>query len=175
MLYRLENYTPKVPEAGRYFVADNATVLGRVTLAEDVGIWFNAVVRGDVEDIHIGARTNIQDNSVLHADAGSPLIIGEGVTVGHQAMLHGCTIGNNSLIGIKAVVLNGATIGRNCIIGANALIAEGKEIPDNSLVMGAPGRVKRELTAEEIEGLRHSAEHYVDNFKRYLKSFEALK
>lgn len=175
MLYRLEGYTPKVPEPGRFFVADNATVLGRVTLSEDVGIWFNAVVRGDVEDLHIGARTNIQDNSVLHADEGYPLNIGEGVTVGHQAMLHGCTIGDNSLIGIKAVVLNGARIGRNCIIGANALIAEGKEIPDNSLVMGSPGRVKREVTDVEVAGLLESSNHYVKNFKRYLKSLEALK
>lgn len=175
MLYRLEDYTPKVPEPGRYFIANNATVLGRVTLGEDVGIWFNAVVRGDVEDLTIGARTNIQDNCVLHADAGSPLHIGEGVTVGHQATVHGCTVGDNSLIGIQAVVLNGATIGRNCIVGANALIAEGKEIPDNSLVVGSPGRVKRELTTEEIEGLRHSAMHYVNNFRRYLKTFAALK
>lgn len=175
MLYQLEEYAPKVPKAGHYFVADNATVLGRVTLGEDVGIWFNAVLRGDVEDLTIGSRTNIQDNCVLHADAGYPLVLGEGVTVGHQAMLHGCTIGDNSLIGIKAVVLNGARIGRNCIIGANALIAEGKEIPDNSLVMGSPGRVKRQVTEEEVEGLRWSSDHYVENFKRYLTSFEALK
>lgn len=175
MLYKLEGYTPKVPKPGHFFVAENATVLGRVTLGEDVGIWFNAVVRGDVEDLHIGARTNIQDNSVLHADEGYPLNIGEGVTVGHQAMLHGCTIGDNSLIGIKAVVLNGAKIGRNCIIGANALIAEGKEIPDNSLVMGSPGRVKREVTDVEVAGLLESSNHYVKNFKRYLKSLEGLK
>jgi len=175
MLYRLEQHTPQLPAPGHYFVADNATVLGRVTLGEDAGIWFNAVVRGDVEDIVMGARTNIQDNCVLHADAGSPLHIGAGVTVGHQATVHGCTVGDNSLIGIQAVVLNGARIGRNCIIGANALIAEGKEIPNNSLVMGAPGRVKRELTPEEIAGLQHSATHYVNNFKRYLSAFEALK
>src|SRR5699024_10352553 len=136
MLYELEDYTPSVPASGNFFVAANATVLGRVTLGEVVGIWFNAVLRGDVEDLFIGARTNIQDGCVVHADAGFPARIGAGVTVGHQAMLHGCTIGDNSLIGIKAVVLNGARIGRNCIIGANTLIAEGKEIPDNSLVMG---------------------------------------
>ncbi len=175
MLYRLENHEPQVPEAGRYFIADNATVLGRVVLHEDVGIWFNAVLRGDVDDIVIGARSNIQDNSVLHTDEGYRLTVGEGVTVGHQAMLHGCTVGDNSLIGIKAVVLNGATIGRNCLIGANALIPEGKTIPDNSLVIGAPGRVKRELTEEEINGLRLSSEHYVDNFKRYLASFEPVR
>lgn len=175
MLYRLEEYVPRLPDSGDYFVADNATVLGRVTLGEATGIWFNAVLRGDVDDIVIGARTNIQDGAVIHADEGYPACVGEGVTVGHQAMIHGCTIGYNSLIGIKAVVLNGATIGRNCIIGANALIPEGKEIPDNSLVMGAPGRVKREVTDEEIEGLRWSADHYVENFKRYLSDFEALK
>lgn len=175
MLYRLEQDSPRVPAAGDYFVADNATVLGRVTLERDVSIWFNAVLRGDTEDLFIGTGSNIQDNSVVHADAGYPLQVGAGVTVGHQAMLHGCTIGDNSLIGIKAVILNGATIGRNCIIGANALIAEGKHIPDNSLVMGSPGRVKREVTAAEVEGLRHSAEHYVHNFKRYLRAFEALK
>jgi len=175
MLYRLEQYTPDTPPAGRFFVADNATVVGRVTLGEDVGIWFNAVVRGDVEDLHIGARTNIQDGCVLHADAGYQLDIGVGVTVGHQAMLHGCTIGANSLIGIKAVVLNGARIGRNCIIGANALIAEGKHIPDNSLVLGSPGRVKREVTAEEIEHLQWSSDHYVENFKYFQRSCEALR
>lgn len=175
MLYRLEKYSPRVPEAGHYFVAGNATVAGRVVLGEDVGIWFNAVLRGDVEDIVIGARSNIQDGTVIHADAGYPTRVGEGVTIGHQAMVHGCVVGNNSLIGMKAVILTGATIGRNCIIGANALIAEGKHIPDNSLVVGSPGRVKRQVTNEEIEHLRWSADHYVDNFKRYLNDFEALK
>lgn len=175
MLYRLEGCTPRVPEAGRYFIADNATVLGRVVLGEDVGIWFNAVLRGDVDELFIGARSNIQDNTVMHADEGLPVHVGEGVTVGHQAMIHGCTIGDNSLVGIKAVVLNGARIGRNCIIGANTLIPEGKEIPDNSLVMGSPGRVKRQVSEDEVGHLRWSADHYVENFKRYLRSFEAVK
>lgn len=174
MLYRLEDHRPQVPDNGRYFVADNATVLGRVTLEEDVNIWFNAVLRGDRDEIIVGARSNIQDGSVLHTNVGYALTIGEDVTVGHHAIVHGCTIGANSLIGIKAVILNGATIGRNCLIGAGALIPEGKTIPDNSLVIGAPGRVKRELSAEEIEGLRQSAAHYVENSHRYMKDFEAL-
>jgi len=174
MLYCLEDNQPTVPEAGRYFVADNATVLGRVHLAIDTSIWFNAVLRGDADDIVVGAGSNIQDASVLHTDPGYPLTVGEGVTVGHQAMLHGCTIGDNSLIGIKAVVLNGAHIGRNCLIGAGALVPEGKTIPDNSLVMGVPGRVKRELNDDEIAGLHEASSHYIDNFKRYLKSFNAL-
>lgn len=171
MLYQLEEIHPRTPADGEYFVAENATVLGRVTLERNSSIWFNAVLRGDQDDITIGEGSNIQDGSVLHTDPGYKLRVGCGVTVGHQAMLHGCTIGDNSLIGIKAVVLNGATIGRNCLIGAGALIPEGKAIPDNSLVIGVPGRVKRDLTSEEIQGLTASARHYVDNFKRFLASF----
>lgn len=174
MLYRLDDQTPITPESGVYFVADNATVLGRVRLAHEASVWFNAVLRGDNEEIAIGEGSNVQDGSVLHTDPGYPLRVGAGVTVGHQAMLHGCTVGDHSLIGIKAVVLNGATIGRNCLIGAGALIPEGKTIPDNSLVMGAPGRVKRELGKEEIERMKGGSARYVENFKRYLKSFEAL-
>lgn len=175
MLYRLEQHRPRTPESGRYFVADNATVLGRVVLGEDVNIWFNAVLRGDVEDIVIGARSNVQDNCLVHADKGFPARVGEGVTVGHQATVHGCSIGDNSLIGIQAAVLNGASIGRNCIIGAHALIPEGKQIPDNSLVVGAPGRVKRAVTDKEINGIRLSSEHYINNFMRYKRSFEAVE
>jgi len=174
MLYRLDNDTPSTPGADEYFVADNATVLGRVRLAVDSSVWFNAVLRGDNDDIVIGRGSNIQDGCVLHTDPGYTLTVGEDVTVGHQAMLHGCTIGDNSLIGIKAVVLNGATIGRNCLIGAGALIAEGKTIPDNSMVIGVPGRVKRELSAEEVEGLTRSAQRYVANYKRFLKGLVAV-
>ncbi len=174
MLYRLEENRPQTPAAGAYFVAANATVLGRVRLARDVGIWFNAVLRGDNDAIVIGEGSNIQDGCVLHADPGYPLHVGLGVTVGHQAMLHGCTIGDNSLIGIQAVVLNGAVIGRNCLVGAKALIPEGKTIPDNSLVIGAPGRIKRQLSADEIEGLRKASAVYVEKIKRYLAFFEAL-
>jgi len=148
-------------------------VIGRVTLKKNVSVWFGAVVRGDVESIIIGENSNVQDGSVLHADPGYPLSIGPGVTVGHMAMLHGCEIGSNSLIGIGAVVLNGAKIGRNCLIGARALITEGKVIPDGSLVVGAPGRVVRTLTEDEIKGLTVSADHYVANWKRYASAFEA--
>lgn len=168
MLYRLDDAEPTTPEEGRFFVADNATVLGRVTLALDASIWFNAVLRGDQEEIAIGQRSNIQDGCVLHTDPGFPLTVGKGCTVGHQAMLHGCTIGDNSLIGIKATVLNGAKIGRNCLIGAGALVPEGMEIPDNSLVIGVPGRVKRELSDADADKLRHGAAHYVENYKRFL-------
>ncbi|AWN17415.1 gamma carbonic anhydrase family protein [Salinisphaera sp. LB1] len=167
MRYRLGDVAPDVPASDDYFIAENATVIGRVRLAERASIWFNAVLRGDQELIAIGEGSNVQDGCVLHTDPGFPLTVGAGVTVGHQAMLHGCTIGDNSLIGIQAVVLNGATIGRNCLIGAGALIPEGKTIPDNSLVIGAPGRVKRELEADEIEALGHGAAHYVDNYRQF--------
>ncbi|MDX1654993.1 MAG: gamma carbonic anhydrase family protein, partial [Candidatus Competibacteraceae bacterium] len=133
---------------------------------------FNAVVRGDNDIITIGEDSNVQDGSILHTDEGVRLTLGRGVTVGHLVMLHGCTIGDNTLIGIKSVILNHARIGRNCIIGANTLIPEGKEIPDNSLVVGSPGRVVRQLTSEQIEGLRHSAAHYVSNFKRYQQQLQ---
>ena len=155
-----------------YFIADNATVIGSVIIHHDVGIWFNAVIRGDNDPITIGEGTNIQDGAVLHTDEGIPLNIGKGVTVGHQAMLHGCTIGENSLVGINAVILNNAEIGKNCIIGANCLITQGKVIPDNSMVLGSPGKIIREVTQEEIEELKHSAEHYVANFKRFKKELQ---
>ena len=165
MLLQLEDR--RVRATGDYWVADNAVVLGSVLLEHDASVWFNAVLRGDNELITIGAGSNVQDGSVLHTDPGCPLVIGRNVTIGHKVMLHGCEIGDNSLIGINAVVLNRVKIGRNCIIGANALITEGKEIPDNSMVLGAPGKVVRELSADEIEGLRLSAEHYVENARRF--------
>ena len=155
-----------------YFIADSATVIGSVVIHSDVSIWFNAVIRGDDDIITIGASTNIQDGAILHTDEGIALNIGKGVTVGHQAMLHGCTIGDNSLIGINAVVLNNARIGDNCIIGANCLITQGKVIPDNSMVVGSPGKILREVTQEEIEELKLSAEHYVGNFKRFKKELK---
>ena len=155
-----------------YFIADNATVIGSVVIHNDVSIWFNAVIRGDNDVITIGEGTNIQDGTVIHTDGGIPLNIGNGVTVGHQVMLHGCTIGDNSLIGINAVVLNNAKIGKNCIIGANCLITQGKEIPDNSMVLGSPGKIVREISPEEVEDLKHSAEHYIHNFKRFKKELK---
>lgn len=174
MFYQLEDAVPDTPPDGDCFVAPTAVVIGRVTLAERASLWFNAVLRGDQEPITIGAGSNIQDGAVLHTDPGYPLNVAANVTVGHQAMLHGCTIGEGSLIGIKAVVLNGATIGRNCLVGAGALIPEGHSVPDNSLVMGVPGRVKRELGQDEIDRIHSGTNHYVDNFRKYLRSFERL-
>ncbi len=166
-VYALDGVRPEFPASGDYWVAPDATLIGKVRLGHEASIWFGAVLRGDNELIDIGAGTNIQDQSVLHTDMGFPLTLGAGCTVGHRAVLHGCTIGENSLIGIGAVVLNGAHIGRNCLIGANALVTEGKEISDNSLVVGAPGRVVRTLGEEQIAGLRMSAMHYIANWRRY--------
>ena len=165
MIYRLGEWTPECHHDT--WIADNATVVGRVKLAAGASIWFNAVLRGDGDVISVGENSNIQDGSVLHVDPGSPLSIGPNVTVGHKVMLHGCTIGDGSLIGINAVVLNGAKIGRGCLIGANALIPEGKEIPDGSLVMGSPGKVVRSLTEAQMAGLKASAAHYVENGRRF--------
>lgn len=173
-VYSLADSRPQLPSEGEYWIAPNATVLGNVILHSGASIWFNAVVRGDNDPIVIGADTNIQDGSILHTDAGSPLTIGAGVTVGHKVMLHGCEIGDNSLIGIGAVILNGARIGKNCLIGANALITEGKVIPDNSLVMGQPGKVVRELDEGQIEALRLSAQHYVQNWRRYVTGLKPV-
>ncbi|MEQ8857792.1 MAG: gamma carbonic anhydrase family protein [Pseudomonadales bacterium] len=165
MLLQLDDR--RVRAEGDYWVADSAVVLGSVLLKRDASVWFNAVLRGDTELITVGEGSNVQDGSVLHTDPGCPLVIGANVTVGHKVMLHGCEIGDNSLIGINAVILNRAKIGRNCLIGANALITEGKEIPDNSMVLGSPGKVVRELSEEEIRGLRTSAQHYVENARRF--------
>ena len=161
----------RVVAEGEHFVAPGAMITGSVLLKHNVNVWFNAVIRGDVEPITVGAFTNVQDCAVLHTDAGCPLIIGDYVTVGHKVTLHGCEIGENSLIGINAVVLSGAKIGRNCLIGANALVTEGKEIPDNSMVLGAPGKVVRQLSEEQIIGLRESAEGYVKRAQWYQAEF----
>ena len=150
-----------------YFIADSAVVIGSVTLHPNASIWFNCVVRGDTDDLIIGENSNIQDGSVLHTDPGIKLRVGRDVTVGHMVMLHGCEIGDNTLIGIKSVILNGAKIGRNCIIGANSLITEGKQVPDGSLVMGSPGKVVRPVTPQEIQMIAHSSAHYVENARRY--------
>ncbi|MCB8883870.1 gamma carbonic anhydrase family protein [Acidisoma cellulosilytica] len=150
-----------------YWIAPNATVIGRVTLCRDASIWWGAVLRGDNERITVGQGSNVQDNAVLHTDPGFPLDIGAHVTVGHQAMLHGCTIGENSLIGIGAVILNGARIGRNCLIGAMAFIGEGKVIPDNALVKGIPGKVVGEVTAEQAARMRAGTDSYIRNWQRY--------
>lgn len=166
-LYDLDGVRPSVPQSGAFWVAENATVLGNVILKENASVWFNAVLRGDNDPITIGENSNVQDGSVLHTDLGCPLNIGRDVTIGHMAMLHGCDIGDETLIGIGATVLNRAKIGKNCIIGAHALIPEGKEIPDNSLVMGAPGKVVKELSDAQIALIKGSAQVYVDNWKRF--------
>jgi carbonic anhydrase/acetyltransferase-like protein (isoleucine patch superfamily) len=156
-----------------FWIAPSAIVIGHVRLESNASVWWQAVLRGDNELITVGENSNVQDGCVLHTDPGYPLTIGRNVTVGHLAMLHGCTIGDNSLIGIGAVVLNGAVIGRNCLIGAKALVPEGKTIPDNSLVMGAPGKVVRELEERHVARLRKGAEHYVANWQRYRRELQA--
>ncbi len=164
-LYSIDHHQPAVHPTA--WVADSAQVIGRVVLNADTSVWFGAVLRGDSDVLTIGRGTNIQDGSVLHADAGVPLTLGEGVTVGHQVMLHGCTVGDGSLIGIQAVVLNGAKIGRHCLVGAGALVTAGKEFPDGSMIIGSPAKLLRPLTEDEIAGLKRSAEHYVENARRY--------
>lgn len=156
---------------GNVFIASSATVIGRVVLGHDVGVWFNAVIRGDNDLITVGDRSNIQEGCVLHTDEGYVLTVGQDVTVGHMVMLHGCTVGDGSLIGIKSVVMNGARIGKHCIIGANTLITEGKEIPDRSLVMGSPGKIVRQVTDDEVKFLLASAENYVRKVYRYQQEF----
>ncbi|SEM08136.1 Carbonic anhydrase or acetyltransferase, isoleucine patch superfamily [Roseovarius azorensis] len=171
-LYALDKHSPKI--AADTWVAPDANIIGRVVLEEGASVWFGATLRGDNEVIHVGAGSNLQENCVLHTDMGYPLVIGAGCTIGHKAMLHGCTIGENSLIGMGATVLNGARIGRDCLIGAGALITEGKDIPDGSLVMGAPGRLVRSLDAAAIAGLRASALHYQQNMRRFRTGLRAL-
>ena len=172
-IYELGEHKPDIADSS--WVADSAQVIGRVTLAEDCSVWFNAVLRGDSDTLTIGRGTNIQDGSVLHADTGFPLQLGENVTVGHQVMLHGCTVGENSLIGIGAVVLNGAKIGKNSLVGAGALVTEGKEFPDGVLIVGSPAKVVRELSPAQIEGLKASARHYIDNARRYSTGLKKIK
>jgi carbonic anhydrase/acetyltransferase-like protein (isoleucine patch superfamily) len=157
----------KVVCKGDYWIAPDAIVIGSVVLENNASVWFGCIVRADNDTVTIGENSQLQDGCVLHVDPGFPITIGRNVSVGHMAMLHGCTIGDGSLIGIKSVVLNGARIGRNCLIGANSLITEGKEIPDRSLVMGSPGKVVRELSAEEIKRINSASEHYVAKFARY--------
>ena len=175
-LYRLGDAEPKL--AGGAWVAPGAQVVGNVAMGEGASVWFNAVVRGDNEPITIGARSNIQDGSVLHSDPGSPLTIGAGVTVGHKVTLHGCVIGDNTLVGIGSIILNRAVIGQNSIVGAGSLVPEGKTFPDGVLILGSPARVVRELTPEQVAGLRRSADHYVANAQRFasdLKTPGALR
>jgi carbonic anhydrase/acetyltransferase-like protein (isoleucine patch superfamily) len=171
-IYELDGVAPRLADSA--WVADSAQVLGNVELGEQVGVWFGTVIRGDTEVIRIGARSNIQDASVLHADIGKPLTIGQDVTVGHMVMLHGCTIGDGSLIGIGAVVLNGAKIGKGCLVGAGSLVTENKEFPDGSMIMGSPAKVVRQLTEEQIAGLRLGAQGYVGNAKRFREGLHKI-
>ena len=172
MLYAIDERRPKLHASA--WVADSAELIGSVVLEEDASVWFRAVLRGDNDLLTIGPQSNVQDGSVLHTDAGIRLTVGRGVTIGHKVMLHGCEIGDYSLVGINAVVLNGAKVGKHCLVGAGALVTEGKEIPDRSLVVGAPARVVRQLTDAELLLLEGSAAHYVENARRYRKGLEAL-
>jgi carbonic anhydrase/acetyltransferase-like protein (isoleucine patch superfamily) len=173
-LYALDDISPEVPDEGDYWIAPDASVIGKVRLGRGVGVWFGAVLRGDNEPIAIGAGSNVQEHTVIHTDPGFPVTVGDHCTIGHRAILHGCTIGNNSLVGMGAIVLNGAVIGANCLVGAGALVTEGKTIPDGSLVVGSPARVVRQLDEAAIRRLRTSAENYVRNWKRFRTGFSKL-
>lgn len=173
-IYELDGQAPDLPEPGRFWVAPDAHVIGRVRLGADVGVWFGAVLRGDGEPLEVGERSNVQEGAMLHADPGFPLTIGPDVTVGHHAILHGCTVGAGSLIGMGAAVLNGARIGAGCLVGANALVTEGKAFPDNTLIVGAPAKAVRTLDAAAVERLRASALHYVANWRRFAAGLKRI-
>lgn len=173
-LYALGETHPQTPSGDCFWLAPDAHVIGDVVLGEDVGIWFGVVLRGDNAQIGIGARSNIQEGAVVHVDPGFPVTIGEGCTIGHRAIVHGCTIGDNSLIGMGATILNGAVIGNNCLVGANALVTEGKVFPDNSLIVGAPAKVIRMLDDKEAARLAVSAESYVRNWKLFATGLKRL-
>jgi carbonic anhydrase/acetyltransferase-like protein (isoleucine patch superfamily) len=173
-LYALDDFEPVLPADQRYWIAPDAQVIGRVRLEQDGSIWFGAVLRGDNEEIVIGTRSNVQDGALLHTDPGYPLTIGADCTIGHHAILHGCTIADNSLVGMGATLLNGAKIGRNSLVGANALVTEGKEFPDNSLIVGSPAKLVRTLDAEVVARLRESAAVYVAKWQRYAKGLVKL-
>ncbi len=164
-LYSIDDETPRIDPTA--WVADSAQVMGNVALLEESSVWFGSVLRGDTELLQIGRRANVQDGCIVHSDAGFPMTLGDDVSIGHQVMLHGCTVGDGSLIGIQSVVLNGARIGRNCLVGAGSLVTEGKEFPDGSMILGRPAKVVRSLTPEQIAGLRAIAVHYVDNARRF--------
>lgn len=171
-VYEVDGKTPQVDSTA--WIADSAQVMGHVTLGPDASVWFGCVLRGDTESMTIGEGSNIQDLTVMHADHGLPLTIGKHVTVGHKVMLHGCTIGDESLIGIGAIVLNAARIGKHCLVGAGSLVTEGKEFPDGSMIMGTPAKVVRQLTPQQIEGLRLSAQHYIDNARMFRATLKKL-
>ena len=171
-VYSLDGLAPKVAESA--WIADSAQVMGKVELAEDVSIWFGAVLRGDNEVLRIGRGSNIQEASVLHTDVGKPLTVGEDVTVGHKVMLHGCTIGDGSLIGIGAIVLNGAKIGKACLVGAGALVTEGKEFADGSMILGSPAKAVRQVSPEQLRGIREGSRNYVENARRFRNGLKKI-
>jgi carbonic anhydrase/acetyltransferase-like protein (isoleucine patch superfamily) len=173
-IYALGDVAPDLPPEGHFWVAPDASLIGRVRLGVDVGVWFGCVLRGDNEWISVGARSNVQEGTVMHTDPGAPLTIGDGCTIGHRAILHGCIIGDNTLIGMGATVLNRVRIGKNCLVGANALVTEGKEFPDNSLIVGSPAKAVRVLDEAAIEGLRRSADRYVENWKRFARDLRRM-
>jgi carbonic anhydrase/acetyltransferase-like protein (isoleucine patch superfamily) len=173
-VYSLEGRRPVLPAEGQYWIAPNACVIGDVRLGPEVGVWFGAVLRGDNEPIVVGTRSNIQEMCALHTDLGYPLTIGDDCTVGHNAILHGCTIGEESLIGMGAVLLNGARIGRGSLVGARALVTEGKSFPDHSLIVGSPAAAIRTLDAHAIEALRGSARHYVEKWRHYARGLKKI-
>ena len=173
-IYSLDGVEPILPSAGRFWIAPDAHVIGRVRLGRHVGIWFGTVVRGDNELIDLGEGTNIQEGSMLHTDPGYPMTVGPGCTIGHHAILHGCTIGANVLVGMGATILNGARIGANCLVGAGALVTEGKEFPDGSLIVGAPAKAVRTLDETAIANLRRSSAHYVENWKRFSRGLKPI-
>src|SRR5712692_1304840 len=173
-IFELDGVAPELPADGRYWIADSASVIGRVRLLTDTSVWFGSVLRGDNEWIELGARSQIQDNSTLHTDPGFPLVIGDNCVIGHNVVLHGCMIGANSLIGMGAIVLNGAKIGRNCLVGAGALVTEGKEFADNSLIVGAPARALRTLDEKALEMILDGADIYVRRWKQYAKGLKRI-
>jgi carbonic anhydrase/acetyltransferase-like protein (isoleucine patch superfamily) len=174
-IYELEEEAPLLPEPGRYWVAESAAVIGRVRLGADVSVWFGAVLRGDTEWIEIAERSNIQDYCTIHTDVGFPVAVGPGCTIGHHVVLHGCSIGADSLIGMGSTLLNGAKIGRNCIVGARALVTEGKEFPDRSLIVGAPARTVRTVDEAGLQLIAASAEFYIQNWRRYARGLRISK
>lgn len=173
-IYEIDGKSPEFEERDSNFIAPDATLIGNITIGRDVSVWFGTAIRGDNEKIRIGARSNVQEHTIMHTDPGYPLTIGEGCTIGHRAMLHGCTIGDNSLVGMGAIILNGAKIGRNCLVGAGALVTEGKEFPDNSLIVGSPAKAIRTLDDAAADRLKTSARHYVDNGKRFAKGLKKV-
>ena len=175
MIYALDGIAPKFVDENSSWIAPGASVIGDVVIGANVGIWFGAAIRGDTEQINIGAGSNIQENCVLHTDPGFPLTIGAGCTIGHKALLHGCKIGKNSLVGMGAIILNGAVIGDNCLVGAGALVTERKVFPDGSLIIGTPARAVRQLTQTEIAGIGLSSAHYIENQKRCAKGLIEVK